>query len=49
MLKNSGRAADDDIVDYVLELRRNGQLCVIADEDIETKRKSNNLLNGIAP
>lgn len=37
MLKNSGRAADDDIVDYVLELRRNGQLCVIADEDIETK------------
>lgn len=37
MLKNNGRSADDDIVDYVLELRRNGQLCVIADYDIETK------------
>lgn len=37
MLKNSGRAADDDIVDYVLELRRNGQLCIIADDETETK------------
>ncbi len=37
MLKNSGRSADDDIVDYVLELRRNGQLCVIADDDAEAK------------
>lgn len=37
MLKNSGRAADDDIVDYVLELRRNGQLCVIVDDDAEAK------------
>ncbi len=37
MLKNSGRAADDDIVAYVLELRRNGQLCIITDEDSEKK------------
>lgn len=37
MLRNSGRTADDDIVDYVLELRRNGQLCVIADDEAETK------------
>lgn len=37
MLRNSGRSADDDIVDYVLELRRNGQLCVIADDEIEDK------------
>lgn len=37
MLKNSGRSADDDIVDYVLELRRNGQLCIITDDDTENK------------
>lgn len=37
MLKNSNSSADDDIVDYVLELRRNGQLCVIADDDTEEK------------
>ncbi|MDE6551980.1 MAG: hypothetical protein K2K98_03320 [Muribaculaceae bacterium] len=37
MLKNSGRSADDDIVDYVLELRRNGQLCVISEDEIEDK------------
>ncbi|MCC8039333.1 MAG: phospholipase D-like domain-containing protein [Bacteroidales bacterium] len=33
MLKNNARNADDDIVEYVLELRRNGQLCNIRDDD----------------
>lgn len=37
MLKQTGRQADDDIVEYVLELRRNNQLCIIADEDINDK------------
>lgn len=37
MLKQSGRQADDDIVDYVLELRRNNQLCIIAEDDINDK------------
>src|SRR5699024_5167765 len=37
MLKHTGRQADDDIVEYVLELRRNNQLCIIADEDIKDK------------
>ena len=37
MLKSSGKSADDDIVDYVLELRRNNQLCIISDEDINDK------------
>ena len=37
MLKQTGRQADDDIVEYVLELRRNNQLCIIADDDINDK------------
>ena len=37
MLKNTGRKADDDIVDYVLELRKNGQLCVMAEDENESK------------
>lgn len=37
MLKQTGRQADDDIVEYVLELRRNNQLCIIAEEDINDK------------
>ncbi|MCC8113070.1 MAG: phospholipase D-like domain-containing protein [Bacteroidales bacterium] len=36
MLRGSGKSSDDDIVDMVLELHRNGQLCII--DDSEDKR-----------
>ena len=42
MLRNNARNADDEIVDYVLELRKNGQLCNIVEDD--TPGKENKII-----
>ncbi len=42
MLRKGGRAMDDEILDYVLELRRNGQLCII--EEDETREKEHKII-----